>query len=307
MGWGFRHFLFEADGTMRQLSQRVADGVVSGSDYLPQYAGFTLRHASVILEVEDKKPVRISDIQASKWRFDYTGSMRDFMFEAIFAAQAAALRPTWPGRKSATPPSPKALAARAEFEEKYRWTPSPLEINQMIHAIWPKDAGRLIVAPPAVQGVAKKRVQMTREAKHAIYEVHEHLYKISRTISDLSDQSLKAFRQEATDNREAGSRDEGGGTFSALWEGLVLASDAEATSRARWKNSKGNWYAVLDVWKEERKGVLTSVEQQYEKCSGKKAAIVAGRELLTRNAMRFDDGVRVEVELYPEGEWFPPS
>ena len=148
---------------------------------------------------------------------------------------------------------------------------------------------------------------MTREAKHAIYEVHDQLYKISHSISELSDQSLKAFRQEALDNQETGSRDEGGGTSSALWQGLVLASDAEARSRARWKNSKGNWYAVLDLWREERKGVMTSFHQQFQKCSGKKAAIVAGHELLAQNAARFDDGIRVEVELYPEGEWFPPS
>jgi hypothetical protein len=75
MGWGFRHFLFEADGTMRPISHRVAHGVISGSDYLPQYAGFRQRHASVVLEVEDKKPVRIAKIETSKSRVDYTGSI----------------------------------------------------------------------------------------------------------------------------------------------------------------------------------------------------------------------------------------
>jgi hypothetical protein len=60
MGWGFRHFLFEQDGTMRHLSQRMADDVANEQDFLPQYAGYALRHASSCLKPKTEAPARLS-------------------------------------------------------------------------------------------------------------------------------------------------------------------------------------------------------------------------------------------------------
>ena len=305
MGWGFRHFLFEADGTMRPLSQRVADGLSAGSDYLPQYAGFTLRHAFVILEVENKKPVRIFKIDASKWSFDFTGSMRDFMFKAMFAAQATSLRPTWPD--TVETPTDEALAARAEFEEKYRWEPGPLEINKIVHAIWPKDAGKQVSRLPAVPGVTKRRVPMTREAKSAIYEIRSGTWELTRTIHELSDASLKAFRQQALDEQMKNASEADGQLVSGIWSGVVAAADAETVSRSRWKNVKGTWYAVLHIWREIGKSESHEIDHQFRKCEGKKAAIDAARDLLIAGAELYDDKTEINVEVYPEGEWFPDA
>ena len=42
MGLGLRYFLFEEDGTLRHVAQRVIEGLAGGMDRLPQYAGQSL-------------------------------------------------------------------------------------------------------------------------------------------------------------------------------------------------------------------------------------------------------------------------
>jgi hypothetical protein len=306
MGYGFRHFLFEADGTMRPLSQRVADGLVAGTDYLPQYAGFTLRHAFVTLEVEGKKPIRIIRLEGSNWRFDYAGSMRDFLVEGARAAQSSFI-PMDDWEKRGREPSADAIEARKAFEEKHRWTPGTLEINKIIHAIWPKDAGQPVERQPVISGVSKRRAPMTRDAEHAIREIQSSVWKYEHLIEELSDTSLKAFRQEALHKQREHGADAEGQMTSGIWSGIAAAADACALSRARWKNPKGTWFAVLNVWREVSKRESHSVAEDFPRCTGKKAAIEAARLLLAENAGRFDDKTEIDVKVYPEGEWFPPS
>ena len=140
MGFGYREFLFEPDGTMRHLSQRVSTGLVFGEDFLPQYAGHLLRHAMVILETENGRPARISRISASIWHFDYRGSVRDSFVEGAFTARVT-YEALIDAEKKGDAALTSAAEARKAFEQRHRWEPSPLEINQIIHAIWPKDAG----------------------------------------------------------------------------------------------------------------------------------------------------------------------
>ena len=70
----------------------------------------------------------------------------------------------------------------------------PREINQMVDAIWPNDAGRPVASPEIVIGTAKERATTTYEAKPAVSTIHENNRKLLHSISDLNDQSLKALR-----------------------------------------------------------------------------------------------------------------
>jgi hypothetical protein len=74
MNWGRRYFLFEADGTLKRVCQRVADGLSRGFDSMPQYAGQSLRGVSVFVELENRKPVQIEKIVGEIWHFDDRGS-----------------------------------------------------------------------------------------------------------------------------------------------------------------------------------------------------------------------------------------
>ena len=58
---------------------------------------------------------------------------------------------------------------------------------------------------------------------------------------------------------------------------------------------EGTWYAVLTVFREVSKHTSETSAEFYRKCNGRKAAIVAARELLAEHAGRFNvtvtDGV----------------
>jgi len=93
--------------------------------------------------------------------------------------------------------------------------------------------------------------------------------------------------------------------MTALYAGFAAAVDGEFASRARWKNSKGVWYAVVTIYREVSKGMSETAAEFFEKCTGKKAAISATRKLLAQHADKFDQGISLEADVYPEGEWAP--
>jgi len=88
-----------------------------------------------------------------------------------------------------------------------------------------------------------------------------------------------------------------------VYAGYAIAVDGELASRARWKNSKSTWYAVVTIYKSVSKGVSETAAEFFQKCNGKKAAVAAARELLAEHAAKFDLGIEVEAGVYPEGEW----
>ena len=69
MGLGWRIFAFEDDGTMRRIPQRV----FNDDEALPEYADKVVRIAWVWLELDNRVPVRIRNVEACKWRFDEEG------------------------------------------------------------------------------------------------------------------------------------------------------------------------------------------------------------------------------------------
>jgi hypothetical protein len=73
MGRSWRYYLFADDGLYR-VSNRVTTGLVRGELLLPQYAGTTQKAASVIVETENRTPVKILDANGSYYSFDATGS-----------------------------------------------------------------------------------------------------------------------------------------------------------------------------------------------------------------------------------------
>jgi hypothetical protein len=82
-GIGLRFYLFEADGSLRRLSTRVADGLIRGEDRLPQYAGQRLRFALAILLLDGGRPASVDKVEGSWWEFGADGSVRRGRFDAL--------------------------------------------------------------------------------------------------------------------------------------------------------------------------------------------------------------------------------
>ena len=71
-----RYYLFPDEGEPLTLSRRLVQGLVFGKDALPQYAGTRQRVATVYLEMEGGKPLRISGAQGEYFVFDEKGDIR---------------------------------------------------------------------------------------------------------------------------------------------------------------------------------------------------------------------------------------
>ena len=146
---------------------------------------------------------------------------------------------------------------------------------------------------------------MTYEAKEAVRQIHEQNWRLLTAISELTDKSLKAFRQLLEDKRIEYAKFPGDTSLVALYGGFAAVADGELASRARWSNSRGTWYAVVTIFREVSKHTSKTAAEFYKKCNGRKAAVEVTRELLAQHAAKFDVGVTVEADTFPDGEWAP--
>jgi hypothetical protein len=68
-----RSYIFDKDGALKRIPQRVLEALPFGQDAIPEYGGTRQRVATVIIENEGGKPVRILDAQGEFWTFDNEG------------------------------------------------------------------------------------------------------------------------------------------------------------------------------------------------------------------------------------------
>jgi len=300
MGIGLRYFLFEEDGKLRHVAQRIVEGLAHGEDRLPQYAGQSLRAFDVLLETENGKPVEIIKLTGDIWHFDEKGRTRqDWVDSAIRASEThEALR-----QASITGPVVDITGRieRRRWEEHNRWEPTSADINRIIHIIWPETAGRPVNRPKSVSGTRKRRPPMTHEAKHVERECHSPVSRIVMGIDRLRDPSLKAFiakLEDSEDNKMPGHRE--------VWRGIRHAAEKLLANSKAWKSSKGKWFAVAEryIREEEDNSSAAQVEiVDCVECSGKKAAVAECRELIRKHADQFDNRVTIDVQMYPGIVW----
>ena len=298
---GLRHFLFEQDDTLRHVPQRVMRGLMFGIDRMPQYSGQSLRAATVLLHLENKKPVSIAEVEASIWYFDATGridaGLRRSAIEAWSTHDAVKAMDTSGPVVNLTP-----RLMREKWRGRYRWEPTPAQVTTIVHAIWPESAGKPVERPKFATGVRKRRPPMTYEAKQAERECASKFSTIAYKMSDLKLNSVKALIALA---EERATTEEP--IFRELWSGVVAAAERRlAIVRAR-KSNKGTWYAIAEAttWKDPPHGTGRVHELEHVKCDGRQAAILAGRELLKKHAEHFSDYTTIDVRVFPEIEENP--
>ena len=148
MGYGHRFFLFPDDGSMRRISMRFFEGVKYGEILVPEYAGQRIRTAHVMLELENRRPVKIVRVDGAYWHVDEKGDVRksqEGMMMVPMDALASYSSPDvlkgkrhTPGEKVVMFPRQKA---RQAARERYYWEPTPKDITRIVNAIW-KPGGR---------------------------------------------------------------------------------------------------------------------------------------------------------------------
>lgn len=306
MGYGIRYFLIEQDGTLRQVSQRVTNGLRQGIDRLPQYAGQSLRVANVYLDTEQGKPRRIFRIEGGIWHFDAQGGWdEDARTDRLRAAMEALDSHGRPAEAklavSAGGPvvDISAKLDRQRWERRHRWEPDQKTINQIIHAIWPETAGRPVERPKTTPGTRRRKPPMTYQSERAMREVADVISSTSFNIGDLGLVDVKAFIAACRERSEKAEP-----VDAELWLGAVRAGERRLAILEARRSPKGKWYAAVERidWKgpDRREGAGTVLE--VRECDGRKAAVAASRELLRKYADLFDATVQIDVECYPEIE-----
>lgn len=285
-----RYYLFPEDEDPLRMSHRVVNGLVRGTDFLPDYAGTRQRILSVVIEVEEGKPSEFLGTHGSIWVFDDEGSIRSGLHQAMALGMDAL---PIASQQSGTVVALRPHKSKRRLEQEFRWEPQKADIERVIADIWPKKkADRL----KSVVGVAKRKPALTWDAKHALNEISANFWKISHAIDELKEPSQKSFGYEA---RERARTDP---DFPHLYRALADMSDWYLEVQKRKRTGKGTWYGVVEVtlW---RDGVGEAAERFFEKHDGRDAAVSAVRRMLAEHADKFNDYTTVEAELLTDLEW----
>lgn len=136
MPTALRSCLFQPNGRIRLLLPTFTKALLGGKAALPEYAGETLRHAMVSLEVDEwRRPIRITGIATSVWDFDAAGdvkaSVRRRHREGLKADRAVRDQPV-----SGTVVELAPRLRRKRWRAENHWKVGVREMNQIIMAIW---------------------------------------------------------------------------------------------------------------------------------------------------------------------------
>ncbi len=132
-----RAFLFESGGKLRRLSLRLTDKLCQGTADLPEYAGQSLREATVFLELdEDRRPVRILSLETCVFGFDEKGNIRQSLMSAGMEKWVLYDELRNPQASNGSVIDASARFREKQWDHRYRWEPTSEEIEQIIEAIW---------------------------------------------------------------------------------------------------------------------------------------------------------------------------
>ena len=303
MSIGFRHFLFDARGDVRRISNKLMDELIDGKNALPEYAGQSLRLFDATVEIENKKPVKLSNTSGSIVHFDENGKAdRHFRQTAMLAGENLPdLTPLDDAKDKKVVSLAKRLSQK-QWQDEHQWEPTPKEINLVIGLIWPNETGGVKPKSSRVTPAKKTKPPLTREARNAVREIASHALHIHLQIDRLKEKSLVGLiadcEEQAQDDPE----------FPSLWQGAAVAAEHRLQVLQARRTKKGTWYAVVEatVYEDSSSEIGDLTEIEWTKCNGRDAAITAVRALLRKHVDLVNDRTSIEPRLYPEIEWTPP-
>jgi hypothetical protein len=187
-----RLYVFEEGGAIKRVPKRIQDALIFGHGGIPEYADTRQQIASVIVENEDGKPVRILDATGSFWTFDAEGKIHKDLVESVFAALDLHDKAARASRAKVVDLRPQVK--KRQWEADNRWDLSKEDLDRIAADLWPGLA--CLEEIKTVKGKASKRPPLTYEAKNAISEIDAKLYLIGFEIEKLSEVALKGFAFE---------------------------------------------------------------------------------------------------------------
>jgi hypothetical protein len=274
------------------LSQRITNGLIFGTDTMPQFADTRQRVLSTWLDNEEGRPQGIKRYEASIWSFDESGSISASLHESLREFMDAVSSESRIKSEGDTVVSIGPELRKRRLAAKYRWEPTTADLDAIAADIWPEGKkDRLKHAASSV----RRPPRITYDAKQALEEASGQFWKIYHAIDGLKEQSLAGFIFAARDHDDP--------DYLPLYSALAEMAEKRLEIRRRRRRDKGTWYAFVEVlrWNSERVG--ESVATFHVKCQSRSAAVLATRKLLVKHADKFDDDTTVEAGIETDLEW----
>jgi hypothetical protein len=147
--------LFDDGGVAKRIPRRLLEGLIFGKDAMPEYANTIQRTATVMIENEQGKPLRIVESQGSSFTFDEHGKIDKGPQEAAAEAINSWPRPNIGLSKvvSLSPP-----LRRKRFLENHRWDLTKEHLDWIATDVWPSDCEEGSTPKASIaSGIAPKR------------------------------------------------------------------------------------------------------------------------------------------------------
>ena len=129
-----------------------------------------------------------------------------------------------------------------------------------------------------MQGAKPKKPPLTQAGDWALDRIEKQVNAITLELGGLSERAPKGLAFEA--HRMSTREDE------AIWRGVADQAKRWEVIRAAERTGRGEWYAVIEVSKEDRDPprVMKEVAVAHVKGASRKEAIEAGRKLMTERS-----------------------
>ena len=127
MGLGTRIFIVNEDDSLQRVSQKRYDRLIKGylDENLKQFAGKRIRYALFVLEVINRKPVKILMSEYSFLFFDSEGRLDASERERATQLVMDTLEPIGPIKNAGNVINVKHKFAKKRYDDRYQWKPSP--------------------------------------------------------------------------------------------------------------------------------------------------------------------------------------
>lgn len=296
MGITSRIYLFPEDGSLRRVSQRVADKMPFGGDAILEFAGTKQRVAQVVIENDDRRPLRILDARGIYWNFNDEGRIdEDFRerFVEFMEAGATAAR-----AKRATVVDLVPEIKKRELQARTEWTLTAEDLDRIAADLWPGIHGPAPDVSP-VKGKRLRKPPLTNEARWAMERIETHVSSIRHELSGLSERALKGL---AFEGQRLGLWEE-----EMLWRGISDECKRLEAIRAAHRTGHGEWYAVIEVARPiaDKPNLIEQVAVLHTKCATRSDAIETGRLMMADRSGWLDAGTEIEVSIRSALEWRP--
>lgn len=291
MGLSARLYLVEEDGTILRVPKRVAEGLYSGKDALPAYAGTRQKLLEVIVSNDSGKPQRIEHTQGHYLEFDADGRVHESVMENLREAMDLVF-PVDADEGNVVSLSPRR--EKQIWKKKSQWQPTPAQLDQIVADLTRKPGAKGLAS---VVGVALKRAPLTYEAKAEIQEIAGKLRMLGWGISQLSEKALPGFISEARQR----SKQEPEHQF--YWEAVALEGERQWELQRLRRTGKGEWVAVLQLFRHTGASSVEEAFVEHASCNGEAAAIAKMKELLQKHYEKAGPGISIEARTMPTLEW----